>query len=255
MKTTTHPNPWTADEDAVLRRYYPDGGPQACLPHLNRTKAGIMGRVQRLGIRCTPEIQNPWTADEDAVLRRYYPDGGVLACLPHLNRTRAGIARRVQWLGIRCTPEVQARTRFKVGDEPMNKGKRGLGGKHPNSRRHHFKRGIAFKKARIGDIRRHNTNLVIKVQDEMYSRKNWQLYRHYVWEQHHGAVPRGHYLRVIEGDPLDPENIQVGNLELISLAANARACRDALPAALVDAINKIAALNRIIYHKSKRYTV
>ncbi len=45
------PAPFTAEEDALLRRHYPTVGPKACREHLpGRGDASIIGRARKLGL-------------------------------------------------------------------------------------------------------------------------------------------------------------------------------------------------------------
>lgn len=105
-------------------------------------------------------------------------------------------------------------TRFKKGNIPFNKGKKGLsnGGKETQ-----FKKGN--KPANwvpIGTERVNGDGYIdVKVQDgKLY--KNWKSKHIILWEKHHGqSIPKGHV--VIFGDG-NKGNLNIDNLILVSRA-------------------------------------
>ena len=97
---------WSEDETAVVRRYYPDGGSAACLPHLpGRTRNQVSDRAARLGIRCPTRTDRmrkgfvrPWSDAEIAYLRK---NGGVMRAIDiamKLGRTADSIRVRLHAL-------------------------------------------------------------------------------------------------------------------------------------------------------------
>lgn len=55
---------WTPDEDALLRRWYPTGGVEACTPHLiDRTDGAIQARACALRVRLSTEVRNARMAE------------------------------------------------------------------------------------------------------------------------------------------------------------------------------------------------
>lgn len=71
---------WTADEDAIIRQYFPTGGRNTCLAHLgpHRTPSGVYGRAHKLGVKIRrkgPQISLKVSPDFDARLRKFYEEG------------------------------------------------------------------------------------------------------------------------------------------------------------------------------------
>ncbi len=92
----TTPNPWTPEEDNILKANFASLGTD--IPQLsNRTKIAIQSRAQELGLktnRC-----NKWTKEEDEILKSKYPLLG--SNIPQLkHRTKGAVNTRVRILGL-----------------------------------------------------------------------------------------------------------------------------------------------------------
>jgi hypothetical protein len=89
---------WTADEDAVLRRSYIDGGieaARAALPH--RTQSSIYRRAERIGAT----RRKRWTSADDASLRNLWgTETDLSEIAERLGRTLLTIYWRAQKLGL-----------------------------------------------------------------------------------------------------------------------------------------------------------
>ena len=92
---------WTDEEDATLRRLYPDM--DACQRELGgRARASIQRRAQALGITKTNAA---WTKEEDEILSETYPTGGPKATMEALaergySRTRSAILSHANHMGV-----------------------------------------------------------------------------------------------------------------------------------------------------------
>ncbi len=97
--------------------------------------------------------------------------------------------------------------RFKPGQEPYNKGKKGVGGWEPTQ----FKKGNTPANYRPVGSERVNVDgyVEVKVKDP----NKWRLKHRVVWGEHNGPIPRGH--AVIFGDG-DRSNFDLDNLILVT---------------------------------------
>lgn len=101
---------------------------------------------------------------------------------------------------------------FEKGAEPHNKGMvcaEGTGGRHPNARKTHFKKGGRTGKAAliykpIGTERLSKDGyLERKVHDGMPFQSRWQTVQRINWEAVNGQLPKGHALKCLDGNKLN----------------------------------------------------
>jgi hypothetical protein len=146
---------------------------------------------------------------------------------------------------------------FPKGHVPANKGVRRPGWFAGRMRETQFRKGqrsgIAAKNWKpIGTILPDGEGyLRIKVREAVCGKeatgfgnsKVWPMYNRYVWEQHHGPIPPQH---LVVFKDRDRANCSIENLELISMAENARrnSMWTNLPRALALTIQLNGALKR-----------
>lgn len=105
---------WSAEEDAILREYYPVEGTRVVKRLPGRTKAACMWRVRKLGLYFTGDFRkirsrsrkpvkrkDAWTKEEEDVLRRYYFTEGTKVYLRLNSRTRDACKARAEKLGLK----------------------------------------------------------------------------------------------------------------------------------------------------------
>lgn len=106
--------------------------------------------------------------------------------------------------------------RFEKGVAPVNKGKQcppGTGGRHPNARRTHFRKGSRNGKAAL-NYKPIGTERVSKdgyrerkIHDGLPLRSRWKALHRIEWEAVHGPVPAGMVLKCLGAkDNPDPSN-------------------------------------------------
>lgn len=213
--------PWTAEDDAWLRRNFP-GYPTFLVAYVaDRSESAINVRAQKLGLRKTPEyLASPW------------------AC-----RLRRG-------------GNVGAKTRFKKGQPAFNKGiKRPPGWAPGRMRETQFRKGERRGRAAelyqpIGTERISKDGyLERKVNDDMPLQQRWRAVHILLWEEHLGPLPPGFAVCFKNGDKRD---IRIDNLALLSRAdLMRRNTYHRYPKAVALAIQARGALTRAINRASR----
>ena len=96
------PNPdmngyWSAEEDAILKQYYPIEGKLCTVRFPNRTECVVLARAFKLGLKV---IGTFWTPEEEKILMDNYPTmkGKVVSLLP--GKTLAAVKGKARLLGI-----------------------------------------------------------------------------------------------------------------------------------------------------------
>jgi hypothetical protein len=116
--------------------------------------------------------------------------------------------------------------RFKKGNVPANKGKKGTGGWEPTQ----FKKGsVPPNRLPVGSERVDSKDgyIYVKIQDG-HLNKNWKQKHVMIWEEHNGPVPKGYVIIFGDGNKLnfDPDNLimvsraQLARLNQLNLIQN-----------------------------------
>lgn len=178
---------WTAEEDEVLRRLYPNEMSARIAVLLGRKVGMVHQRAGRLGVRKTAA----WKASAEACK-------------------------------LRRNPEVGEPTRFKKGQVPWNKGLKHPPGWSPGRMREtQFKKGEINGHAAqiwvpVGSKRYSKEGyLETKFREREGRYGNWKGAHILLWEEAHGPVPRGHKVAFKDGDK---SHVALENLEVISNA-------------------------------------
>lgn len=148
-------------------------------------------------------------------------------------------------------------TQFPKGNVPKNKGLRRPGWHSGRMKETQFKKGsrsgVAAKNwVPVGSMLRDSDGyLRIKIREAVHgveatgfgNTKVWPLFSRHIWEQHHGPIPPKH---MVAFKDRDRQNCAIENLELISMAENARRNRmwTRLPRELAEAIHLGGVLKR-----------
>lgn len=212
-------------------------------------------------------MSRKWTEIELTILRRYYPDHITRAVADAVGRTEHQVRQQAYRLGIRKSQaylqsnaarflagsNAGAKTRFRKGQEPWNKG---LKGYQPNNHEHRFRPGnIPHTYRPIGSYRITKDGVLVqKISDEKGpTRVRWRGVHELVWVAANGPVPEGHIVVFKPGRrTTDPNEITIDAVECVSRAENLN--RNSLhryPEEIVGAIRARAVLNRRINHVEK----
>jgi hypothetical protein len=97
---------WTAEDDEIVRRYYPTLRAHEVADMLSRHPKAISARANFLGIRKCPHRRNgsrarPWTSDELVAMQETYAVLGVNIMAASLGRTTNAIEACARKLGLR----------------------------------------------------------------------------------------------------------------------------------------------------------
>lgn len=209
---------WSAADDAVLRRIYPDTLTSEVARQLRRTACAINARVGILGL---------------------HKSAAYLAS-PAACRLRRG-------------DEVGKRFLFAKGHVPANKGLRRPGWAPGRMRETQFKRGerrgvavLLYKPIGTERVSKDGYR-ERKVNDALPLQARWRAVHLILWEDVNGRIPKGHALTFTNRDKTD---VRLDNLELITRRELMRRNSiHTLPPDLASAIQLLGALHRQIRHR------
>lgn len=212
-----------------------------------------------------------WSEEELATLARMWPTHTapeIRAVIPH--RSLGSIYEAVHRLGLQKDPEWQAmrrkretenlrkhgkQYRFRKGQKPHNKGRKGITGSHPNTQKSWFKKGFDNGKSLPVGTERVNTDgyLMRKVDNKPHAGRdgNWRFVHRELWIEHHGPIPKSHAVVFRNGDKLD---VRLENLELVSrIELMARNSFTNYPEEVQAAIRAQSRLTRVLNTERRRY--
>lgn len=223
--------------------------------------------------------RQPWTEAELAILRERYPHEPTAQIAADLGRnvgkvyaqaTKLGLAKTPEFLrsgmagGFRPGSKTGESYRYPKGHVPANKGTRRPGWAPGRMAETQFKKGDMNGAARskwkpVGTIMPDTEGyLRIKLRERVpgagehgWNSKGWKLYHHQVWEAANGPIPPKHIVRFRDGNR---SNCAIDNLELISMAENARRNQmfRSLPRELAEVIQLAGALKRKIRRRTEK---
>jgi len=173
--------------------------------------------------------RKPWTQEEISVLIKDYQDTSTNELAERFGRTLKSVCTKAFDLGLRKSEEYMSgpnspgwkpgnslgrATQFKKGSIPHNKGKKGFdpGGRaravqfQPGSKPHNW---LPVGTERINDA----GYLERKETDTGNPAKDWIGVHRLLWIEHHGPVPKDHYVVFRNGDKTD---LRIENLEAIT---------------------------------------
>ena len=206
-----------------------------------------------------------WTKENEAIVLARYPHEKTEHIAADLGMRINQIYRKAKLLGLKKTPQfmaseaactfrrgenIGAEHRFKKGSVPPNKGVKGIS--YPGTEATQFKKGQRpHTWMPIGSERWTSDGyLRRKMTDTGYPPRDWVSVHILLWQQHHGAIPKGHKVVFIDRDK---KNITIENLEMLSHAEMMkRNTIHNLPKELEQVIQLTGALKRRIRNHGKR---
>jgi len=270
-------NPWTIEEDRILKELYHNTNCKDIAKKINRTVRAIQGRGNYKGYKKDPELisrlfrehfpeKKKWSKEQDSILMKLYPDNDSKDVAVKLGKSLQSVYARANLLGCKKSSEkIRQMAReeyskntgfvgrqFKKGHKPANKGKKreeymtaeGI----EKCKKFEFKKGMRSVNLKpIGTIRAgKDRTLMIKVKNP----RSWMLLSHVVWMKYYGPVPKGYNILYKDRNP---KNIKIENLEMVSnseLMLRNSVCN--YPEDLQLTIRRLGMLNRLIKNTLKK---
>jgi len=94
---------WLEEENTILYEHYPNGGPGACLPHLNRSCEAIKQQARKLDLLSPLHFND----EEIAFLETHYSSHGAAWCAEHLkDRSAYSVMTKANELRLFVSPET-----------------------------------------------------------------------------------------------------------------------------------------------------
>ena len=101
---------WTAEEDSILREYYPVEGNNVVHRLPGKSIGRCSRRAEKLGI--SSQVHARWTQEEDGILREYYPTEGKRVADRLNRRTATACMQRARKLGVSRLNRTNNETTF-----------------------------------------------------------------------------------------------------------------------------------------------
>lgn len=204
--------------------------------HIGRTKGTTLRYLRRNGMQLPiAEIakkrarkmtgRTSFTKEQDDYIKANYLKKTYSQLATDLEKSDTGIKCALKRLGLKVPEEEIKRrrdlTQYRKGSVPANKGKKMSPKVYERLKRTFFKKGhlptnakpVGYEAVR-SDKRTGAKYIMIKVEG-----KRKMVYKHrWLWEQHHGKIPKGHNIVHRDGNTL---NCTIENLECISDEENA----------------------------------
>jgi hypothetical protein len=155
----------------------------------------------------------PWTTSEKRFVEQNIGTKTIPEIAELLNRTIYSVDGFCQ----RNNIKTNRRGFFKKGDIPHNKGK-----KIPEEIKAKYVHTM-YKKGNVPQNTKHDGAISIReTKGRPYKwirveKAIWKLYHRFLWEQHHGKIPKGYSVRFIDGDSL---NCVIENLQIVTFQQN-----------------------------------
>lgn len=210
---------------------------RAWLPAEDRSLAAIYPHIQ--------------TVEVARILGRHVSAVYGRAAILNLHKSAAFNASPLSGRNVKGNAPHGLASRFGAGHVPANKGLRRPGWHRGRMQQTQFRKGQRpFNKCEIGDLRLNSEGYVDMKISNAKGAKAWRTFHRILWEDAHGPVPKGHVIMFKDRDRL---NIDLNNLECLTLAENARRNTiHRLPKPLVRAIMTLGQLKRRIREQDNR---
>lgn len=172
-------------------------------------------------------MPNPikWTEEKINLLRQLYPSNLTKDIAHIFGITPKALSQVALKHGIRKNPEIRARNgesgQFKKGLVPFNKGKKwddymSEEGRR-NSSRTQFRRGQLPHNIRPMYSERINDLGYVEIK--VPGHRKFVMKHRWIWEAHHGPIPKDHIIYFLDGDK---SNCEISNLGIMTRAENRR---------------------------------
>ena len=227
-------NKWTKRQLSILRKEYPKIEDLGTLcTELGKSLSAVKSRARLLGLKRLFQSGSPWKPELVKQLIKLYPNKSNAEIASKLGLRETQIEPKAFLLGLSKTKEFMrersAKTAFKKGHIPLNKGKKQV--EYMSKEAIARTEGTRFQKGHLphnavgvndGDIRIRHDHKNRGGKAYKYIRLalgKWYPLHQHNWETEKGKIPKGYCLWFTDGDTM---NCDVSNLELITRAENMR---------------------------------
>ncbi|MCB0711988.1 MAG: hypothetical protein KDD67_06630 [Ignavibacteriae bacterium] len=94
---TPHPRQWQPEEDRLIRKWYSKKGSPYLETLLDRTRAAIQSRAEKLGV---PGTIRPWTNKEEVFIKHNYGKRTAIEIARRLGRTEQSVRGKLHIMGL-----------------------------------------------------------------------------------------------------------------------------------------------------------
>jgi hypothetical protein len=175
-------------------------------------------------------MRSPWTDEQVELLIKHYPDMPMSALIETIGRKMHSIYNKAYSMGLKRSEEYLASEhacrlrrdfteasmacRFKKGQEPVNKGIKGV--YHPGSVATFFPKGHKPDNYKpVGTIREiEDGYFEMKMAEGM---RKWRLLQRVIWERCNRPIPNNHVVIFLDGNK---KNLEITNLAVLSRSDN-----------------------------------
>lgn len=221
---------WSPENIALLKEIFHNTPDRLIAEKLNMDVGWIKGKAQRLGLKKDPDYNRmehsvaALTEEDKTFIREYYHQLTIEQLAIVSGRGESSILKVIKKLGLK-KPNAGC---YRKGMRPANFRKKSPGlaiGRMAETQ---------FKKGGLPGNTLHDGAITLRL-DHAKSRKGrpykwirvakgkWELLHRHVWAQQNGPVPAKHVVTFKDGDTM---NCSIDNLELITMADNARRNRN-----------------------------
>ncbi|MDR2650850.1 MAG: HNH endonuclease [Prevotellaceae bacterium] len=221
---------WTEEQIEDLKKSYQNTDTSVLAERYSKTRKAVKTKAQNLGLR--KNSKHKFSGSEIEQLKQLYADYSTAEIAKIMGLPKGAIYRKANALGLlkskECVREVHCivarnntgflKHSFQKGNISHNKGKRQT--EYMSAEGIERTKSSQFKRGHLP----HNTKSDFAISKRVHKQTGipylyirtglgkWILYQRYVWEQAHGAIPRGVNIQFKDGNTL---NCELSNLYAI----------------------------------------
>jgi len=223
---------WTVEEEEIIRNEYPTTPTKELAIQLNIDKDRIRGKATRMGIykESWTHGRQVWSAEHLEMMHNLFATTSSTVLAQKMNRSVNSVNSQAKLLGLNKDKKyieklyIQqgedlkrrgAKTRYKKGRAPENKGKKVSLEVYEKMKPNMFKLGHTINERKPIGYERITADGYREVKVEQP--KRFDLLHRFMWKVWKGPIPKGHVITFKDGDQ---KNCDIGNLLCMSKAYN-----------------------------------
>jgi hypothetical protein len=215
---------WTNEQLQQLREMWPNNPARIIAPALGLSRAAVKAKAFKLRLRKLPTYNRARVSPQALTNeeRTFVIDNYTKFPNHELAKITGRSESAIQAIGREFNLSRKNDGCFKKGHRSWNFRMKGIQPYHAKTVATQFKKGNKSANTLYDGaitIRSAHKDRNDKPYKFIRVEGKWLLYHRWMWEQQYGAVPAKHIVIFIDGDTM---NVDIGNLECISMAENAR---------------------------------